>query len=275
MPSPKISVVIPAFNAAGYIEETLRSVKRQTRAPYEILVIDDFSTDGTVEIAENFASRVIRNEKNMGVGYTRQHGAEEAKGDFVAFLSSDDVYEPNFLESSTKYLNEKAATFTDYFRVDEQTKPFETYSTPQYETQEEFKNLIVEYALEKNMFVNFSSVIIPKWIFKRVHFENLRYGEDLLFLLDTVIEGLEWNRIPYPLVRYRVYKGMGTFKVAKDYQKWLAIWNGMHPRLMKLGVSEKQFLTAKKVNYQITFQPLAFKIKRKGRKFLKKYLSLG
>ena len=179
----------------------------------------------------------------MGIGATRLDGALAAKGDFVAFLSSDDLYEPDFLIYSLLKLDRDHATFTDYYRVNEQLQLISTFKAPYYKTFEEFRILAINWALRKNMFVNFSSVIMPKWIFEEAKFLlKLRHGEDLVFLLDTIIAGLRWNHIRKPLIKYRIHQKQGS--VLLDHQEWLLTWKMAADRLLKLGIPEEEIALA-------------------------------
>lgn len=97
----RISVVIPAYNRATTIEYCLRSVINQTLPPHEILVVDDCSTDGTIEAVERVASplvRVVRLPRNSGAQAARNAGIKAAVGDWIAFQDSDDEWLPNKLE---------------------------------------------------------------------------------------------------------------------------------------------------------------------------------
>lgn len=100
-----ISVVIPAYNRESLILPALDSVREQTFLPIEVLVIDDCSKDKTTKAVEEYAARhpgfplrLIRQERNQGVSAARNRGIREARGDWVAFLDSDDLWEPNHLE---------------------------------------------------------------------------------------------------------------------------------------------------------------------------------
>lgn len=97
---PKISVVIPLFNKENFIKETLDSVLKQTFIDFEVIVVNDGSTDNSFEIASQFIDNRIRlyNEKNKGVSQTRNIGIEYAYGELIAFLDADDVWFPNHLE---------------------------------------------------------------------------------------------------------------------------------------------------------------------------------
>lgn len=92
----KISVVIPAYNEEKYIPKTLESIARLKRKPDEVLVVDGNSQDDTVKVAERYGARVIV-VSHRGIGYARQRGIEEAKGDVVAFTDADTTVPPNWL----------------------------------------------------------------------------------------------------------------------------------------------------------------------------------
>ncbi|MGB7149872.1 MAG: glycosyltransferase family A protein, partial [Terriglobales bacterium] len=95
----KISVLIPAYNAAATIGPTLESVLAQTRPPDEIIVLDDGSTDQTAKAVEAYAPRVtLHRQKNRGLGSSRNVLCKMAQGDLVAFLDSDDLWHPRYLE---------------------------------------------------------------------------------------------------------------------------------------------------------------------------------
>jgi len=253
----KISVVIPAYNAEKYLEQCLVSVKNQTTLPSEILVVDDGSTDKTEQIAVEHADRVVRNEVNMGIGASRQRGAEEASGEYVAFLSADDAYHSRFIETVTSYEG-KGPIFTDYYRCDPELKPTIVFEAPRYETRDQLRNLAIEWALQKNLFVNFSSVVIPKLIFQNVRFqEELRRGEDLIFFLDTIIQKVFWTHISVPLVYYRVLHSVGS----KD--DWSLLWQYIESRMTRLGVDRAAILAAKIRSQKVCFPPMITRIRNK------------
>lgn len=99
---PLVSVVIPAFNAADYLAETVASAQRQSLADIEILVVDDASSDGTLALAENLAAadarvRVIAAPRNGGPAAARNQGLAAARGAWIALLDADDAFEPGRL----------------------------------------------------------------------------------------------------------------------------------------------------------------------------------
>lgn len=106
--SPKISVVIPAYNAAKFLTRAVSSVQAQTVPPHEILIIDDGSTDHTAECAESLCGkiRVIR-QANGGPASARNHGIRVAEGDWIALLDADDAWLPTKLERQIPFTVEK------------------------------------------------------------------------------------------------------------------------------------------------------------------------
>ena len=100
---PLVSVVMPSYNAAAFQDAAIASVAGQTMENWELIIIDDCSRDGSFEIACRWQDRdsritAIRNEVNSGVAKTRNRGIEMARGQYIAFLDSDDIWLPEKLE---------------------------------------------------------------------------------------------------------------------------------------------------------------------------------
>jgi glycosyltransferase involved in cell wall biosynthesis len=94
-----VSVVIPAWRCAGYVEAAVRSAQAQTLEPLEVIAVDDASGDGTAEAARALGASVIEHASNLGAGRTRNDGIEAARGDWVALLDCDDEWLPQHLET--------------------------------------------------------------------------------------------------------------------------------------------------------------------------------
>lgn len=106
---PLVSIIIPAYNIAPYIGETLTSVFGQTLVDYEVLVINDGSPDtaGLERALESFRDRIrYLKQENQGAGAARNAGLREARGELVAFLDGDDLWLPNYLEEQIKFIRE-------------------------------------------------------------------------------------------------------------------------------------------------------------------------
>lgn len=100
-----VSVIIPCYNRAHTIGEAIASVHAQTRVPLELIVVDDASTDGSAEIAERAGARVIRLPENRGNSFARNAGIQAALGDAIAWLDSDDYWEPHHLATVAALLD--------------------------------------------------------------------------------------------------------------------------------------------------------------------------
>lgn len=106
MVSPLVSVLIPSFNAEGWIEETLRSVLNQTWSNIEIIVVDDGSTDRTVSIAQTYARQGVRlfTQENCGAAAARNRAFQISKGEYIQFLDADDLISPDKIQSQMQLL---------------------------------------------------------------------------------------------------------------------------------------------------------------------------
>jgi len=105
----RVSVVLPVYNRAAYVGETIASVLAQTLPPDELIVVDDGSTDESIAVVESFARpclHVIRQE-NAGIGAARNRGLEAATGELIAFIDSDDVWERDKLELQVRAMGER------------------------------------------------------------------------------------------------------------------------------------------------------------------------
>jgi len=127
---PLVSVVTPAWNAAGFVEETIRSVQAQTMPDWEMLVVDDCSTDDTAAVVERLAAddprvRLVRQPRNAGPAMARQAALDRAGGRFVAFLDSDDLWLPHKLERQIAFAQamRAALSYTAFRRIGETGSP--------------------------------------------------------------------------------------------------------------------------------------------------------
>ncbi len=115
-----VSIITPSYNTAQYIGETIRSVQAQTYTNWELIIVDDCSTDNTDEIIGEYLTdtriRYLKNPQNSGAAISRNYALREAKGKWIAFLDSDDVWLPEKLEKQLAFMvkNDYKFTYTDY-----------------------------------------------------------------------------------------------------------------------------------------------------------------
>lgn len=119
-----VSIIMPSYNTARYISESIQSVFAQTYKNWELIIVDDCSTDNTDEVVaviEDARIRYLKNDKNSGAAVSRNRALREARGRWIAFLDSDDLWEPNKLESQIAFMemNGYHFSYTDYVETDE------------------------------------------------------------------------------------------------------------------------------------------------------------
>ena len=127
-----VSIIMPSWNTERFIAETIQSVIDQTYTNWELLIVDDCSTDNTDEVVASFKDDRIKyfhNEKNSGAALTRNRAMREARGEWIAFLDSDDLWMPEKLEKQIAFMKENGYTlsYTEYEKIDEDSKPLNIY----------------------------------------------------------------------------------------------------------------------------------------------------
>jgi teichuronic acid biosynthesis glycosyltransferase TuaG len=115
-----VSIITPSFNSEKFIAETIASVQNQTHINWEMIIVDDCSTDYTVSIIEQFIKNddrihLFQLDKNSGAGIARDIALSKAKGDYIAFLDADDLWKPLKLEKQLQFLKESKIPFTFSF----------------------------------------------------------------------------------------------------------------------------------------------------------------
>lgn len=130
IPSDLVSIIMPSYNCGRYVEETIRSVQAQTYHNWEIIFMDDCSTDDTIRIVSSIRDKddrihLYQNVHNLGAAVSRNNALREAKGRWMAFLDSDDLWEPTKLEKQVKFMEENGYMFsyTGYQEIDSESKP--------------------------------------------------------------------------------------------------------------------------------------------------------
>ena len=141
-----VSIIMPSYNTAGFIAKSIESVLRQSYSDWELIIVDDCSTDDTDAVVATFTDERIRyfkNECNSGAAVSRNRALREAKGKWIAFLDSDDLWMPEKLEEQVAFMERNGYRFsyTEYAEIDEDGKPNgRTISGPRRITKRGFFN---------------------------------------------------------------------------------------------------------------------------------------
>lgn len=141
-----VSIIMPSWNTGKFISESIKSVIAQTYENWELLIVDDCSTDDTDDVVNSFNDtriRYFKNDKNIGAALTRNKAIREARGDWIAFLDSDDLWSPEKLEKQIKFMNDNGYVFSyhDFVKIDENSKLLNVYvSGPDVVTKKKMYN---------------------------------------------------------------------------------------------------------------------------------------
>jgi glycosyltransferase involved in cell wall biosynthesis len=168
-----ISIIIPIYNKEEYISETLNSVLSQTYKKFEIIVIDDGSTDLTAKIIKEFYNQSVNYiyQENRGVSSARNKGISLAKYDLIAFLDADDLWQTNYLESIVLLHNNypKVSVYATSYKFKEESGKLKNAKFS-IRTSNEWNGVISNYfsASLKDPLITSSSVVIHKKVFKRL-----------------------------------------------------------------------------------------------------------
>ncbi len=198
---PKISVIIPLYNAEKYIGLTMQTLLAQTFNDFEVIVVDDCSTDRSLEIVKTFVDpriKIIRNEKNLGLpGSVRTVGLAHAHGDYIYFMDDDDLIAPNGLEILFNAAENSQADVTSsvYYFVPIDSE-FQTIEELQTEKRPYGKNTAVSSDLKTRIVEEYlhNKSPIPPWMslyrHKFLRANDIKFrdtiGEDVIFLIEVL-----------------------------------------------------------------------------------------
>ncbi len=238
---PQVSVVIPAYNACKYIAETLDSALNQTSHSFEIIVVDDGSTDGTHAVVEKYRDRgvVLLRQSNAGPPAARNRALSVARGKYVALLDSDDLWEPDYLQTMVNFLDlnpEVSIAFPDTLFFGESKfvgRRFqEVYPPCPPITFAKVAGLISHVSVDATL---------RREVFTRVGLfdEQMLGTEDFDLWLRALHAGCRIEPVPKVLVHYRRHASNLSFKSTVMYTsalKTLDKWRGQ----ASLGTEERQ-----------------------------------
>jgi len=237
---PTASVIVPAYNCASTIAETIRSILYQTFSDLELIVVDDGSTDDTVEVVQGFRDSRIQlvRQRNRGLAGAHNSGVARARGRYIGFCDADDLWLPEKLELHVGHLEanpDVGISFSGSQMIDEAARPIGVNQRPR------LRNITAAHVFKRNPIGNGSSAVIRRealddlayrpvgeqerdWWFD----ETFRQSDDIeawtrfALTLDWRIEG-----IPGLLTLYRVHSGGLSANMDLQYQTWERMKNKM------------------------------------------------
>ena len=218
-----VSVIMPSYNTAAYIKETIESVLAQSYPNWELIIVDDCSTDNTDNIVRQFLSderiRYIKNETNSGAAVSRNRALREAKGKWIAFLDSDDLWHPQKLEKQIAFMqkNNYKFTYTDYqIQLNGEWLPY-VYYGPNKVTKRKMKDycyfstITVMYDREYVGLIQIESVKknndYAMWLRIIEKTPCYRLGESLSYYIKhegSISSGSKWKLIKHHYIMWRI-----------------------------------------------------------------------
>ena len=210
---PKVSVIVPTFNSESTLRDTINSVLGQSFKDFELIIVDDCSTDKTVDIIKSFShdKRVIyiKSKDNLGPAACRNLGMAISKGELLAFLDSDDIFLKDKLKRQIAIFEKNKScnfcyTNETYFKGDI-CKSIQSGRT-------HFKGDVFFY-LKRSNFVTVSTVMIRKFISEKYMFDSspeVKGHEDWKFYLKLAFDGFKFYYIDEPLSKIRLRHGSVT-----------------------------------------------------------------
>lgn len=225
------SVIIPAYQCEKWIEQAILSVQHQTERSWEMIVIDDCSTDHTWKIVQNAAAkderiRVYHNSSNQGVAKSRNKGMMSARGKYIAFLDGDDCWLPDKLTEQYQLLSKEKCDvcYTSYLYIDENgNRTGKKYDVPQRFSKEEF--------LKEN-FIGCSTAAFSREFASTTFLREEYQHEDYVFWLELMEKGASFCGIKDPMVEYRI---LSSSRSANKLNAAIGRWR-IYRNFMNFGV---------------------------------------
>lgn len=215
--SELVSIITPTYNAEKFIRATLESVQNQTYQNWEMILVDDASTDETVKIIQDFAEKdgrikLFKLEQNSGNGFARNGALEKAIGKYIAYLDADDIWFPNKLEKQIDFLktNNLPFTFSFYDCIDEEGNSLNRrVQAP--------TNLTYDELFFCNYVGNLTAIYDADY-FGKITLEATQKRQDWRIWLTILKQTGKAKPVPEPLAFYRIRKhsvSSSKFKLIK------------------------------------------------------------
>ena len=238
----KVSVIMPIYNAEKYLSEAIESVLNQTYANFELLLINDASTDRSKEICNEYSkkdSRIVMLEnssENHGPGPTRNIGLDYATGEYIYFMDADDWVENELLELAVKRIEKDGSdmvafgSINEFFGERRKSQKSQEFKKSIW-TKEEIRKDIIEYWSIRS--ITLWSHLIRKNIIENIRFENIVVSEDDCFFLDILTGIGSISYLNCWLYHYRILPGSICHKWHKNTVEFQCIKWEHEKKLLK------------------------------------------
>ena len=211
---PKISVLMPNYNCERYIRKAIESILEQTYEDFELIIVDDCSTDGSWQIIQEYVKkdsrvRAYKNEKNQGIPKTRNRAVSLANGEYLAQMDSDDISFKDRFEKQMALFLENDVVGSDIVLIDQNDR--------KVGTREYCFNSIGRVILKESPLANPTTIFKRELIDKYGNYdENCSFGEDYDLWLRFYSKGAKFSGVSEVLYYYRQHSGQSKYTRTKE-----------------------------------------------------------
>lgn len=271
-----ISVIIPVYNAEKYIERTIESVLNQTRMPYEVILINDGSTDKSVDIINKFVDKnpivKIFHQENAGPSIARNHGVKKASGEWICFVDADDMIHPQRLQIAYAYRDGCDAVVCGYTRFHK-------------EKELDFSEIKMALTTADTLSLSNQNVLengygLPRMLMRKNAFEKtggldeeLIHNEDHEFHFRMLTKGFNFRKVNLPLYFYREHNTPHRIGIQKSRvdNTFIALYKMVNqiPNLPPHMMEPAKKILSNRIAYN------ALKASRQGSKNYKKHIEFA
>ena len=215
-----VSIITPCYNSEKFLDECISSVLNQTYQNWEMLIVDDNSSDNSSILINSYSKKDERIKPlylndNIGAAMARNKAISKSKGKYLAFLDSDDVWLPKKLEVQTNFMkkNNCSFVFSSYSVISDDEKPKYTISVPETITYKKYL---------KNTIIGCLTVMLDKEKLKNIKMPNLRSSHDMALWLNLLKQEKYAYGIAQDLAIYREHKSSNT---SNKFRAIYDVWN--------------------------------------------------
>jgi teichuronic acid biosynthesis glycosyltransferase TuaG len=214
-----VSIVTPTFNSIKFIDKCVASVLHQTYQNWELIIVDDYSADGTQEYLHQLSEqderiKVYTLPQNRGASIARNKALEVSVGRYIAFLDSDDTWEPTKLDNQISFMQKHGHSFTysDYNIINEADQIVGIMNSP---ARLSYEDILTGCS------IGCLTVVIDRSKYPDIHFPSVRRGQDWAMWLSILKKGDLAHKVPAILSNYRLTRNsLSSNKLKKFFNIW-------------------------------------------------------
>jgi teichuronic acid biosynthesis glycosyltransferase TuaG len=213
-----VTIVMPSFNSIKFIQDSVKSIQKQSYSNWHLIIVDDYSTDGTRELLSKLSNdkriTIILLESNFGAAHARQIAIDYSNGDLVAFCDSDDLWHPDKLLEQVNFMsiNNYSFTYTLYSPFKEIHKK---YRPDRYSLSKNYISILIHS-------LGNSTVMLDGNLCRSTKIPNIRKRNDYLYFLKVIKKAKRAYLLNKPLTYYRLNKdGLSNNKINLIKYHWI------------------------------------------------------